>query len=65
LNDQEVGLSGVELSTSRVAFAFRSGFPVEVERQAEGRFSVSSGAFSGGSIIIVTDTRLHLIAPVA
>lgn len=63
LNDREVGLIGTEFSNSRIAFAFRRGFPVEIETKAEGRFTVSSGAFSGGSVVIVTDTRLVLLSP--
>lgn len=58
---QPLRLSGPELSSSTISFAFRRGYPVLIETDAEGRFAVSTGTFTGGEVTIETRTRLELV----
>jgi hypothetical protein len=55
-----ISLSGTEFSSSEIAYAFRDGFPVRITTSAEGRFSISEGGPSGGTVTIETGSVLEL-----
>jgi hypothetical protein len=57
---QPVQLTGTELSRATISFAFRRGFPVLIETDAEARFTVS-GAPDAGSVTIASETTLTLV----
>jgi hypothetical protein len=57
LDGQQVRLDGGETAHSRIAFAFREGYAVDITTDAEGVFSLSGQ----GRVTIVTHTTLKLI----
>jgi hypothetical protein len=61
IGGQQVSLEGTEYSTTTVAFAFKAGFPVDIDTTAEGHFSVPSGAVAGTTVTINSTTRLSYL----
>jgi len=59
---QTVHVEGTELSTVDMAFAFKAGFPVEVTTAAHVRLALTSGTFSGGSLVTESKTTLTLVS---
>lgn len=58
IGGQQIRLEGTESAHSRIAFAFRAGFPVEIATDAEGVFDVAQAQ---GTVTIVTHTTLRLL----
>lgn len=63
VGDQDVRISGIEFSTSEIAFAFKAGFGVRMSTDARARFALESGTFSGGSLVVASTTVLRLLQP--
>jgi hypothetical protein len=59
---QQLALVGNEFSASEIAFAFRDGFPMRIDTEAEGRFRAISQGFVAGSVEIVQTSALRLLS---